>query len=116
MLKRSQRVGSFKGRWAGVSGYVEGSPYAQSLIEIGEETGLSPAEVTLVKKGEQLAVDDSETKVRWIIHPYLYHTGLQNQIKTDWEHSEYCWIKPGEMDKYDTVPMLKEAFQCVCTP
>ena len=37
LLKRSQQVGSFKGRWAGVSGYVEGSVDAQSLIEIEED-------------------------------------------------------------------------------
>ena len=41
LLKRSDRVGSYRGRWAGVSGYMETEPDAQALVEIFEETGLA---------------------------------------------------------------------------
>ena len=110
LLRRSAKVGSFRGWWAGVSGYVESSPDAQSLIEIGEETGLSPNELTLVKKGSPLAVDDDETNTIWVVHPYLYHTRDECTINIDWEHDEFCWIGPQELTSYNIVPGLRDAF------
>ena len=43
ILKRSNSVKSFQGRWSGVSGYLEGieDPLYRAYIEIKEETGLS---------------------------------------------------------------------------
>ncbi|MCL2149922.1 MAG: NUDIX domain-containing protein [Dehalococcoidia bacterium] len=114
LLRRSSQVGSFQGRWAGVSGYVESSPDDQSLIEIQEETGLSPDEVTLVRRGCPLMVDDAETHTCWVVHPYLYHTADVCVIKTDWEHSEFRWIEPRELLDFDPVPGLAEAFRGVC--
>jgi len=42
LVRRSQRVGSYQGRWAGVSGFVEKdtTPDEQAYTEIREETGL----------------------------------------------------------------------------
>lgn len=116
LLRRSSLVSSYQGRWAGVSGYVEHTPDAQSLIEIGEEIGLSPNEVTLVSKGPPLVVDDAETGMGWIVHPYLYRTLADKAIMIDWEHDMLCWIKPQEMVNFDTVPGLHEAFLCVYDP
>ena len=113
LLKRSQQVGSFRGRWAGISGYVEGSADEQSLIEISEETGLHSADVLLVKKGRPLEVDDHETGVCWIIHSYLYSTIAGGRVKTDWEHCDKRWIKPEELADFNTVPMLQEALASV---
>ncbi len=109
LLKRSQQVGSFRGRWAGVSGYVEHPADEQSLIEIEEETGLSTKDVYLVKKGEPLTLDDADNRTRWVVHPFLYRTRSQDCVKTDWEHCEARWIKPEELDDFNTVPLLKEA-------
>ena len=73
ILRRSQQVGSYQGRWAGVSGYVETTPDEQALVEIEEETGLSRDDVELVRKGKQLSTADAELGVRWIVQPYLFH-------------------------------------------
>ncbi len=116
LLKRSQQVGSFRGRWAAVSGYIERPADEQSLIEIGEETGLRPQDVTLIKKGESLKVNDTETGVCWVIHPYLYSTAAENQVKTDWEHCDLRWIKPEEIAGFNTVPKLLEALRRVYPP
>ena len=113
LLRRSSKVGSFHGWWAGVSGYVETSPDAQSLIEIAEETGLNQDELTLINKGNSLAVDDEETNTVWVVHPYLYRTRDECVIKIDWEHDEFCWINPQELASFNTVPRLKEAFMRV---
>jgi ADP-ribose pyrophosphatase YjhB (NUDIX family) len=42
LLRRSQKVKSMKGKWAGVSGYIETQqePLRQAFKEVREETGL----------------------------------------------------------------------------
>jgi 8-oxo-dGTP diphosphatase len=108
ILRRSERVGSYQGRWAGVSGYVEKTADEQALTEIKEETGLGREDVKLVKKGEPLAVADNELSTRWVVHPYLFHIKDRSKIKIDWEHKETMWIDPKDIDNFETVPRLKE--------
>lgn len=106
ILRRSEMVGSFQGRWAGVSGYVETTADEQTLIEIEEETGLRREDLELVRKGDPLEAEDEG--IKWVVHPYLFRIKERNKIKIDWEHNEIRWIKPGDIDNYETVPMLKE--------
>ena len=108
ILRRSEQVGSYQGRWAGVSGYVETTPDEQALVEIEEETSLSGEDLELIKKGKPLSVEDEELGVRWIVHPYLFHIKARDKVRTDWEHKEARWIKPWGIDNYQTVPNLKE--------
>lgn len=113
LLRRSQRVGSYRGRWAGVSGYLEKSPDEQALTEIEEETGLGREEVILLKKGEPLAIDDETIGVRWIVYPYLFRIKDRQKVMTDWEHQESRWIDPKDLDTFETVPGLKETLSRV---
>ena len=108
ILRRSEQVGSYQGRWAGVSGYVETTPDEQALVEIREEAGLCGEDLRLIKKGEPLSVEDEQLGVRWIVHPYLFNIKERRKIRIDWEHKEAVWIKPEEIDNFQTVPMLKE--------
>lgn len=108
ILRRSERVGSYQGKWAGVSGYVETTSDEQVLVEIREETGLGKEDFRLIKKGEALIVEDKKIGIRWIVHPYLFHIKERSKVKIDWEHKEAKWIKPKEIGDYQTVPMLKE--------
>ena len=107
ILRRSHNVGSFRGKWAGVSGFIESTPDEQAFTEIAEETRLSRNDVELVKKGLPLEVE-GEGRM-WVVHPYLFNVIEKDKIETDWEHNELKWIGPREIDNYDTVPMLKEA-------
>lgn len=108
ILRRSEQVGSYQGRWAGVSGYIETTADEQALTEIEEETSLSREDLELTKKGNPLPVEDKRLGVRWVVHPYLFHIKDRNKIKIDWEHKETRWIAPEDIDKFETVPMLKE--------
>jgi 8-oxo-dGTP diphosphatase len=108
ILQRSEQVGSYRGRWAGVSGYVETSPDEQALVEIEEETRLSQDDVELIKKGEPLSTADEALGTRWIVHPYLFHIRDRDKVRIDWEHKEAKWIKPGEISDYQTVPKPRE--------
>ena len=113
ILRRSEKVGTYQGRWAGVSGYVESSADEQALTEIREETGLNEEDVELVKKGMPLEVVDQELGRRWIVHPYLFHIRDRIKIMIDWEHKEMKWIDPEDIGKYETVPMLRETLERV---
>ncbi len=113
LLRRSDRVGSYQGRWAGVSGYIEKNPDEQALVEIEEETGLCEEDFKLIKKGEPLPVEDEKLGVRWVVHPYLFHIKNRRKVKIDWEHKETRWIVPKDIDNYQTVPMLKETLDRV---
>jgi 8-oxo-dGTP diphosphatase len=111
VLKRSGLVGSFRGRWAGVSGYVESAPDEQALTEIREETGLGSDDVSLLKRGDVVEAEGDGT--RWFIHPFLFRVVEDAKIMTDWEHTEHCWITPGELCDYDTVPGLERVIKSV---
>ena len=113
ILRRSQQVGTYQGRWAGVSGYMEKSDDEQALVEIGEETTLVEDDLTLIKKGEPLIAKDETLGIKWVVHPYLFAIKDRNKIRIDWEHKEARWIKPEEIGDYPTVPMLKETLERV---
>jgi nicotinamide-nucleotide amidase len=109
LLKRSSKVGTYKGLWAAVSGYMDRPADEQAWIEIREETGLTKKEARLAVKGQQLEVMDIGLKTRWIVHPYLFKVNRLDAIKIDWEHSETKWIDPAVIGNFDIVPGLEEA-------
>jgi 8-oxo-dGTP pyrophosphatase MutT (NUDIX family) len=106
-------VSSYRGKWAGVSGYLEGEPDKQALTEIAEETGLQPPDISLVKKGKPVVIDDVEMGTRWVVHPYLFHVADRSKIKIDWEHKETRWLAPAGIKRYSTVPGLEKALAAV---
>ena len=73
LVRRSQSVGTYRGRWSGISGYLEHEPLEQALIEIQEEAGLSCDDIELVKQGEPLEILDAEQNRRWRVYPFLFH-------------------------------------------
>ena len=113
ILRRSQKVGTYRRSWAGVSGYLETDALEQALTEIREETELYENDLKLIKKGKPLEVIDKNLNRNWIVHPFLFHVKSPEKIKTDWEHTEVRWIKPEELTNYETVPGLKEALNRV---
>jgi 8-oxo-dGTP pyrophosphatase MutT (NUDIX family) len=108
IVRRSQAVGTHRGRWSGISGYLEREPLDQALVEIEEETGLGEGDVELVSSGQVLEIDDAEHKVCWRVHPFLFHVKHPEAVQLDWENLELRWITPADIDDYDTVPALKE--------
>jgi nicotinamide-nucleotide amidase len=113
ILRRSDKVGTYQNRWAGVSGYLETSADRQARREIREETGLSSREIRLLRKGDPVEAVDAKLKIKWIIHPYLFKVENPDKIKLDWEHRTYKWIAPEEISHYRTVPKLQEALNLV---
>jgi translation initiation factor 2B subunit (eIF-2B alpha/beta/delta family) len=114
LLRRSNKVGSYQGRWAAVSGYLEEGevPIERAKTEIEEEMGLTSSQISLVRSGEPLRAYDEEKDTVWIVHPFLFYMRGQS-LRLDWEHAESKWINPDELSSYETVPKLKEAFERV---
>jgi 8-oxo-dGTP diphosphatase len=113
ILLRSDKVGTYQGKWGGVAGFIESTPVQQALTEIQEETGLSHADIRLVKTGSPIIVADKSLNHQWLVHPFLFHVLNPSKIITDWEHREMRWINPAELGNYDTVPSLLAAYQRV---
>jgi len=114
LLKRSTKVGSYQGAWAGVSGYVEEGeqPLDTALKEVEEETGLKIGREALLKRGDPLPAYDKDRDVLWLVHPFLFKAPT-NKIRLDWEHETYAWIEPKEIKQYNTVPRLADALERV---
>ena len=114
VLKRSREVGTYKGHWAGVSGYLESEdPLKQAYSEMAEEVGLSEQDVTLVKAGKPLEIVDDAQNRAWRVHPFLFSVHEPDKIRLDWENIEMRWILPEEIDQLKTVPALKETLERV---
>ena len=108
-FRRSSSVGSYQGRWAGVSGYLE-SPTAleQAFTELSEEAGLNREDVTFLSAGSPLSVVDKSLLIRWIVNPFLFRLERPEKLRLNHEHTEYRWLPPEKMHSLDTVPMLFE--------
>lgn len=116
LLQRSGRVGSYRGRWAAVSGYLEEpTALAQALREIEEETRIPPAAVALAAEGQPIAVDDDSLRRRWVVHPFLFDLSSPRPVRLDWEHSAFRWVHPAELAGLPTVPRLAAAL-AACWP
>ncbi len=113
LLRRSGRVGTYKRVWAGVSGYIEADALDQAFTEIREETGLFNNNIKLIRQGKPVEVIDKSLNRKWIVHPFLFHVLDPQKIMLDWEHTEFIWVKPKELEKYKTVPGLAKALKTV---
>jgi ribose 1,5-bisphosphate isomerase len=113
LLRRSDAVGSYAGRWGGVAGHAEGDPDAAARVEIREETGVDPATLTLVRRGDPLAVTDEDLGTRWVVHPYLFDCPDRPSVETDWESATHKWVQPSAILDRETVPDLWAAYRRV---
>jgi 8-oxo-dGTP diphosphatase len=114
LVQRSQRVGTYRGCWSAISGYLEDStPLVQARREIREETGLPDSEIHLVASGEPLMIEAPELDRMWIVHPFLLDIDDPSKVKLDWENEQVRWVEPEALAEYPTVPQLQEAlFAC----
>jgi 8-oxo-dGTP diphosphatase len=113
IVQRSQRVGSYQGQWGSISGFIEPgvSPDEQAYTEIREETGLSPDQVRMLRRGEVITQPEPVLGREFLVHPYIFEVYKPDEIHTDWEAVQMRWIPPSEMKDYNTVPKLWEAYQ-----
>ena len=108
LLKRSKKVKTMKGLWAGISGIIEKneSPLVRAKIEIFEELGINDNQIKLVKEANDMKISSPQYENHeWQVYPFLF--SVENpKINLNWENSEYKWIDADEITNYRTVPSL----------
>ncbi|MBT8243003.1 MAG: NUDIX domain-containing protein [Nitrosopumilus sp.] len=110
ILKRSEKVKSMKGLWAGISGIIENDeePLSRAKIEIFEEVGIPEDKITLIKANEEMRINSPQYKNHeWEIFPFLFESHNPT-IKLNWENSEFKWINIDELKNFETVPSLQK--------
>jgi ADP-ribose pyrophosphatase YjhB (NUDIX family) len=114
LVRRSNQVGTYTGKWAAVSGFLEENenPIERAKTEIFEEVGLTSANIRLVRTGEPLQVYDSENDTVWIVNPLLFNA-RQYTPRIEMGTSQHKWVDPDELANYETVPRLRQTFDRV---
>ena len=110
ILKRSDKVKTMKGLWAGISGIIENDeePLKRAKIEIFEEVGITEDKVILVKSADGMRVSSPQYENHeWKIYPFLFEA-KSSRIKLNWENSQFEWIDIEELENYKTVPSLQK--------
>ena len=113
ILRRSNKVKTMKGLWAGISGIIEKNelPLTRAKIEIYEEIGISEDKIRLIKNAAKLRIHSPQYENHeWEIFPFLFEA-KNPDIKLNWENSEYTWITIDELKNYNTVPSLEKVLQ-----
>jgi hypothetical protein len=105
LLQRSNSVGSYRGQWAGVSGYIEEgeAPERAARRELEEELGIGRAR--LARSIDPRRFRDGD--VVWKVHAFLFDIG-DAKVRTDWEHQAHEWVSPEDVGRFPTVPGLQE--------
>ena len=112
ILKRSEKVRTYRGCWGGVAGYVENDekPLDTAFKELREEVSLLKNDVELLKQGDPIEFTDFYDRewYNWKIFPFLFKTEKKSKVHIDWEHTDYRWISPSGIEKYDTIPRFMD--------
>jgi len=113
LLKRSDKVNSYKGKWNTIGGYLDGVVPLRKKVEeeLKEELKITSLKDAKISYGEVYEFHDNEIGKTWIIFPVLVEFARMPAVKLDWEHTEYKWIKPGEIGKFDCVPRIEKIFK-----
>lgn len=114
LLKRSNKVRTYQGKWNTVAGYLdnpEQTLFEKILEELKEELGITKDQISSYSFGQKYQFTDKKNNKTWIVHPTLVTLLKKPSITLNWEHTEYTWIKADEIKKYDTVPNLKESMK-----
>jgi translation initiation factor 2B subunit (eIF-2B alpha/beta/delta family)/8-oxo-dGTP pyrophosphatase MutT (NUDIX family) len=117
LLRRSDAVGSYPGRWDAVSGYAEGAPEEAARREVDEAVGLLE-DVEFVRSAAPVAVEDAvgredaDRGTRWLVHPYLFDCA-STAVEPNEEVAEYEWVQPPAILDRETVPALWATYRAV---
>lgn len=113
ILKRSNKVLAYKGKWNSVGGYIdENKPVKEKAIEeLEEELKISRKTISRIKVGIPYEVRDESIKRTWIVFPVLAELNKAPKIMLDFEHTDFKWINPKDLLNYDIVPGLEQVLK-----
>lgn len=112
ILKRGQKVGTHRGYWCAVGGYIEGHDILKNAKkEVREELNIETKRLKNYKIGKSFKFNDKEFDRIWHVHPVLFRLKSKPKIKLDWENTDYRWVKPEEVKKFKRVPMMERGLE-----
>ena len=114
LLKRSNNVSTYKGKWNTVAGYLDELKPLKKKIqeELREELGIGEDVMLSLSLGKSYQFRDIKIGKTWIVYPALAEL-KDDKVKLDKEHTDFRWIKPDEMKEFDIVPHLEKSFRAV---
>lgn len=115
LLKRSNKVLVYRGMWSTVAGFIdELKPIREKILEeLSEELKIGPDIIKSIKIGDSYEIVDKKVKRIWIRVPVLVVLNKKSNIILDFEHTEYKWINPEEINLYKTPPQTLESLKRV---
>ena len=113
IVRRSAKVGTFRGKWSAISGHIEGreDPKHRAVVEVREETGIRA--IKFRAAGDPVLARDGATV--YVVHPFLFDTPSR-RVRLDWENVEQRWVRPEELDRFEMVPRLVDVVAAVLRP
>ncbi len=105
LARRSQLVGTSRGLWSVVTGYLEpgGDPLRQAYTELEEELGLRPAVVHFVARLEPVPLTSPSSAKEFLVHPFLFECDRSEKLVLNWENDEVQWAEPSRLELADSV-------------
>lgn len=106
LLRRSDLVGTSPGKWSGVDGYIDTfKPLEEiAMTELREELGLEERYIVSIQVAAPYqSLPNSSAAKAWIVYPVLVELASIPDIVLDWEHTQYTWIDPAEINRFDTL-------------
>jgi 8-oxo-dGTP pyrophosphatase MutT (NUDIX family) len=104
VVRRSQLVGSARGQWGVVTGFLEPAvqPLEQALQELEEELSLRPPHVSLVRALPAVDLVSAASGKLFRVHPFLFESATTNVV-LNWEHDAVEWHTPSRLLDPDCV-------------
>lgn len=115
LLRRSQMVGSYRGAWHVIGGHLD-EPVGveeKALGELEEETGIGLGEVASIACAEPFEVRDASLGRCWLVHPVLVELKGPVEVRLDWEHTAFEWVRRGDVKKYEVIPGLFRSLEAL---
>ena len=105
IVKRSRKVGSYKGLWNGISGFIDEPKTIDDFAkqELAEELSLDTKLISKIKVCTPYEVNDLAIDRIWFVYPVLVTLNQKPNIVLDWEHTDYAWIEPVQLEDYKCV-------------
>lgn len=113
LLKRSSQVRAYAGKWCTVAGYIDEAKSLEEKArrELEQELGLKSSDILSIATGEPYEFRDPDLNKQWHIHPMVAVLEHAMEVTIDWEHADFEWIDPAQLEEYDTVPKLEESLR-----
>lgn len=111
LLKRSRRVGSDRGRWHCVTGFLSDGTTAtqQAAQELFDETGIVMSDLEDFRAGATISLLDEHG------HPWTVSTFTcevrDRRLQLNWENDRYRWVSPKSLPRFDPVVWLYDVIR-----